>query len=133
MSEMQQKDLVLNPNQYSYVLDKTKGNISCWVGPCKTSLSTSDALVRFNEHTKEFETCDYEQALNLFCCAPENWYIILKNPIDSDKHPTAGTANTTPDTMQIGKKVNIRGPVSFALYPGQMAKVIKGHALRSNQ
>ena len=130
---MQQKDLVLNPNQYSYVLDKTKGNISCWVGPCKTSLSTSDALVRFNEHTKEFETCDYEQALNLFCCAPENWYIILKNPIDSDKHPTAGTANTTPDTMQIGKKVNIRGPVSFALYPGQMAKVIKGHALRSNQ
>ena len=133
MSEMQQKDLVLNPNQYSYVLDKTKGNISCWVGPCKTSLSTSDALVRFNEHTKEFETCDYEQALNLFCCAPENWYIILKNPIDSDKHPTAGTANTTPDTMQIGKKVNIRGPVSFALYPGQMAKVIKGHALSSNQ
>lgn len=133
MSEMQQKDLVLNPNQYSYVLDKTKGNISCWVGPCKTSLSTSDALVRFNEHTKEFETCDYEQALNLFSCAPENWYIILKNPIDGDKHPTAGTANTTPDTMQIGKKVNIRGPISFALYPGQMAKVIKGHALRSNQ
>lgn len=133
MSEMQQKDLVLNPNQYSYVLDKTKGNISCWVGPCKTSLSTSDALVRFNERTKEFETCDYEQALNLFCCAPENWYIILKNPIDGDKHPTAGTANTTPDTMQIGKKVNIRGPVSFALYPGQMAKVIRGHALRTNQ
>ena len=133
MSEMQQKDLVLNPNQYSYVLDKTKGNISCWVGPCKTSLSTSDALVRFNERTKEFETCDYDHALNLFCCAPENWYIILKNPVDGDKHPTAGTANTTPETMSIGKKVNIRGPVSFALYPGQMAKVIRGHALRTNQ
>ena len=133
MSEIQQKDLVLNPNQYSYVLDKTKGNISCWVGPCKTSLSTSDALVRFNERTKEFETCDYDHALNLFCCAPENWYIILKNPIEGDKHPTAGTANTTPETMSIGKKVNIRGPVSFALYPGQMAKVIRGHALRTNQ
>ena len=133
MSEIQQKDLVLNPNQYSYVLDKTKGNISCWVGPCKTSLSTSDALVRFNERTKEFETCDYDHALNLFCCAPENWYIILKNPVDGDKHPTAGTANTTPETMSIGKKVNIRGPVSFALYPGQMAKVIRGHALRTNQ
>ena len=104
MSEMQQKDLVLNPNQYSYVLDKTKGNISCWVGPCKTSLSTSDALVRFNERTKEFETCDYDHALNLFCCAPENWYIILKNPIEGDKHPTAGTANTTPETMSIGKR-----------------------------
>ncbi|MEE1213482.1 MAG: hypothetical protein U0L04_00740, partial [Bacteroidaceae bacterium] len=31
------------------------------------------------------------------------------------------------------RKVNLRGPVSFALYPGQMAKVVKGHALRSNQ
>lgn len=35
--------------------------------------------------------------------------------------------------MQIGYKVNIPGPISFALYPGQMAEVIKGHSLRSNQ
>ena len=35
--------------------------------------------------------------------------------------------------MEIGKKINIMGPVSFALYPGQMAKVVRGHALRSNQ
>ena len=35
--------------------------------------------------------------------------------------------------MEIGKKVNIFGPVSFALHPGQMAKVIQGHRLRSNQ
>ena len=35
--------------------------------------------------------------------------------------------------MNIGTKINIPGPVSFALYPGQMAKVIKGHSLRSNQ
>jgi hypothetical protein len=38
-----------------------------------------------------------------------------------------------PEDMEIGKKINIRGPVSFALYPGQMAKVIRGHALRTNQ
>ena len=35
--------------------------------------------------------------------------------------------------MQIGKKVNIFGPASFALFPGQMATVIQGHRLRSNQ
>lgn len=35
--------------------------------------------------------------------------------------------------MDIGRKINVPGPVSFALYPGQMAKVIKGHTLRSNQ
>lgn len=36
-------------------------------------------------------------------------------------------------TLKIGRKVNIAGPVSFSLYPGQMTKVIQGHRLRSNQ
>ena len=132
MSELQ-KDLVLSINEYAYVLDRTKGNVSCWVGPVKTSLSTSDELVRFNEITKQFEGSSYDKAVSLFTTAPENWYVILKNPAENDKHPTAGTANSLPENVSIGKKVNIRGPVSFALYPGQMAKVIKGHALRSNQ
>lgn len=132
MSELQ-KDLVLSINEYAYVLDRTKGNVSCWVGPVKTSLSTSDELVRFNERTKQFEGSSYEKAVSLFTTAPENWYVILKNPAENDKHPQAGTANSLPENVNIGKKVNIRGPVSFALYPGQMAKVIKGHALRSNQ
>lgn len=132
MSDIQ-KDLVLSINEYAYVLDRTKGNVSCWVGPAKTSLSTSDALVRFNPRTKRFEQCSYDEAINLFTIAPENWYVILKNPTGNDKHPTPGTANSLPEQVNVGRKVNIRGPVSFALYPGQMAKVIRGHALRSNQ
>ena len=132
MSELQ-KDLVLSINEYAYVLDKTKGNVSCWVGPVKTSLSTSDELVRFNERTKQFEGSSYDKAVSLFTTAPENWYVILKNPAENDKHPAPGTANSLPDNVNIGKKINIRGPVSFALYPGQMAKVIRGHALRTNQ
>ena len=43
MAELQ-KDLVLSPNEYSYVLDETKGN----VGPHKMSLSQSDTLVCFD-------------------------------------------------------------------------------------
>ena len=50
MPEMQ-KDLVLSINEYAYVLDRTKGNVSCWVGPAKTSLSTSDEMV-----------CDFEES-----------------------------------------------------------------------
>ena len=132
MADMQ-KDLVLSINEYAYVLDRTKGNVSCWVGPAKTSLSTSDELVNFNERTKRFEPCGYDQAIHLFTTAPENWYVILKNPAANDKHPNVGTANSLPDKIDIGRKVNIQGPVTFALYPGQMAKVIRGHALRSNQ
>lgn len=131
MSELQ-KDLVLSINEYAYVLDETKGHVVCWVGPSKTSLSNSDKLVRFNTYSKSFEKCSYDDAINLFATAPENWYIILKNPVEGNKHPKPG-ANNLPDDVHIGRKVNVRGPVSFALYPGQMAKVVRGHALRSNQ
>lgn len=41
-----QKDLVLSPNEYAYVLDETKGNVACNVGPHKMSLSQSDNLVK---------------------------------------------------------------------------------------
>ena len=43
-----QKDLVLSPNEYAYVLDETKGNVACNVGPHKMSLSQSDNLVKFD-------------------------------------------------------------------------------------
>ena len=81
MSEMQrERDLVLNPNEYAYVLDKTKGLISCVVGSYKMSLSTSDSLVVFNEKTKRFEEASFSDAITVFVSAPENWYITLKNP-----------------------------------------------------
>lgn len=129
-----QQDLVLNVNEHAYVLDQTKGNVVCWVGPSKTSLSQSDRLVIFNETTKKFEPCNtFEKAIKLFVTAPKGWYVVLKNPTKDGRHPTPGTSNTIPEGMMIGKKINIQGPVSFALYPGQMAKVIEGHILRSNQ
>ena len=131
MGEMQ-KDLVLSINEYAYVLDETKGHVVCWVGPSKTSLSNSDKLVRFNTKTKTFERCGYDEAINLFVSAPENWYLILKNPVEGNKHPKPG-ANNLPEDVKVGQKINVRGPVSFALYPGQMAKAVKGHSLRSNQ
>ena len=132
MSDLQ-KDLVLSSNEYSYVLDQTKGFISCLVGPTKMSLSQSDSLVTFNTHTKKFESCSYGEAIKLLTICPENWYCILKNPTKDNKHPAPGASNVLPDTMEIGKKINIMGPVAFALYPCQMAKVVRGHALRSNQ
>lgn len=133
MSENTQKDLVLSTNEYAYVLDQTKGFISCLVGPTKMSLSQSDSLVTFDEKTKRFIPCSYSQAIKLLTICPENWYCILKNPAKDNRHPTPGTSNAMPDNIEVGKKINIMGPVSFALYPGQMAKVIRGHALRTNQ
>ena len=132
MSENQTRDLVLNSNEYAFVLDKTKGQISCIVGPFKMSLSQQDALVNFNINTKRFEEVNFDEAIQTFIIAPENWYIELKNPSKEDKHPSLGTSNILTELL-IGKKVNIHGPVNFALYPGQMAKIIRGHRLHSNQ
>ena len=132
MSDIQ-KDLVLSSNEYAYVLDQTKGFISCLVGPTKMSLSQSDSLVTFDTHSKKFIPCSYSEAIKLITICPENWYCILKNPAKDNKHPVAGSSNVLPDSMEIGKKINIMGPCAFALYPGQMAKAVRGHALRSNQ
>lgn len=133
MNNEMQKDLVLSINEFAYVLDETKGHVVCWVGPAKTSLSNSDRLVRFNTETKSFEPCNYAQAKQLFTAIPENWYAIMKNPAKDNEHPAIGQPNHLPKEMLTGQKINVRGPATFALFPGQMTKVIKGHSLRSNQ
>ena len=129
-----QKDLVLSINEFCFLQNKTDGTIKSYVGPLTTPISQQEALVIFNERTKKFEdTVDIEKAKQLFCSAPEGWYAILKNPTQDGQFPMAGKPNMAPNNVKIGTKVNIPGPVSFALYPGQMAKVVQGHRLRSNQ
>lgn len=129
-----QTDLVLAVNEYAYVLNKSTGVIRSHVGPLVVTVSQQEALVIFDSRTKRFvETTDYTKAKQLFTSAPEGWYAVLKNPIEGGVYPEAGKANSTPASMKIGVKVNVAGPTSFALFPGQMAKVIRGHKLRSNQ
>ena len=129
-----QRDLVLSVNEFCFLQNKTDGSIKSHVGPTTITISQQETLVTFDSKSKKFiETSNFDQAKQLFVSAPEGWYVILKNPTTDNRYPEAGKANITPSTMVIGKKINIPGPNSFALYPGQMAKVIRGHRLRSNQ
>jgi len=127
-----ERDMVLAPNEWMLVRDQTKGNVDVFVGPCKTGLSGTDQPVIFNEKTKKFQNVALNEAIQTFMTAPEGFYIVLKNPAQANKHPS-GQGKITNAELDIGRKVNIPGPVSFALWPGQMAKVLKGHHLRSNQ
>ena len=131
-SRGRQSDLVLAVNEIAFVLNKSSGIIKSHVGPIVVTISQQEALVIFDAKTKKFiETSDYTRAKQLFTSAPEGWYAVLKNP--ADVHPEAGKANNTPSSLKVGVKINIAGPTSFALFPGQMTKVIRGHKLRSNQ
>lgn len=128
-----QRDIILSVNEFCFVQNKSNGSIRTHTGPIITSISGQESLVVFNEKTKRFsETQDFEAARQLFVSAPEGWYVELKNPAPDNKHPEAAQANSSP-ALQIGRKINIPGPSSFSLFPGQMARVIRGHRLRSNQ
>ncbi len=130
--QSRERDLVLAPNEYAFISDQTKGNINVYVGPYKTSLANTDQPVFFDEQSKRFDRCGLEQATRVFATAPEGWYITLKNPAGDQMQPKNGTVNNLPD-LQVGHKINLPGPVSFGLWPGQMVRVLKGHHLRSNQ
>ncbi len=131
-SERSERDLILAPNEHAFILDETKGNVINYVGPHKTSLANTDQPVIFNIQTKRFQRCTLEQAIQGFAIAPEGWYLVLKNPPKDGKPARFGTANTLPE-LDVGRKVNMPGPVALAPWPGQMVRVLQGHHLRSNQ
>lgn len=128
-----QRDLVLSTNEFCFLQSKTNGAIKTYTGPITMTISAQESLVVFNPKTKRFEeTTDFEKARQLFTSAPEGWYVVLKNPSHDGSYPDPAKAVNSPE-LKIGRKVNISGPCSFSLFPGQMAKVVQGHRLRSNQ
>ena len=128
-----QRDLVLSTNEFCFLQSKTNGAIKTYTGPITMTISAQESLVVFNSKNKRFEeTQDFERARQIFVSAPEGWYVVLKNPTDDNSHPEAAKAVNSPN-LQIGHKINIPGPCSFSLFPGQMTRVIRGHRLRSNQ
>ena len=128
-----QRDLVLSVNEFCFLQNKTNGTIKTYTGPITMTISGQENLVIFDTRTKRFkETQDFDNARQLFISAPEGWYIVLKNPAIDNSHPEQAKAVNSPE-LEIGHKINIPGPTSFSLFPGQMTRVIQGHRLRSNQ
>ena len=132
-SNMRQKDLVLASNEFCFLQNKTNGQIKTYTGPIMLTISQQESLVVFDVKSKQFkEVANFDHAKQLFVSAPENWYVILKNPAPDGVYPERGKAVVSPE-LETGRKINLRGPINFSLFPGQMTKVIKGHSLRSNQ
>lgn len=125
------RDLVVNPGEYVYMQDTTKGQIKTHVGPTVVNQTGQDQPVVF-DNVKFSKVSSLEQAVKRSAKAAEGEYIELLNPAKGSTHPQDAGVSNLPELMQ-GCKVNIPGPTMFALWPSQVANTIPGHNLRSNQ
>ena len=125
-------DLILAQGMYAFIQDGASGQVEVVVGPHKVSLAETDRPSIQDEETMVFEHVTSGRAMTPFKTAHEGQYIVLKNPVDGNANFPAKGKQTAP-TLRIGNKVNIHGPKSFALFPGQFADVINGHHLKSNE
>lgn len=132
-----ERGLALTPNTFAFILDKTQGEVQCHVGPAKVTIGDDDQPVVFNNSTKRFDECTLSESVQSLVIAPEGWYLTLKNPSFKEpgvlRVPQKGKNLSQDANLTIGRKVNIPGPVSMPLWPGQMVQVVPGHNLRSNQ
>lgn len=128
-----EKELILAPNEFCYVQNSADGGIQTCVGPLNVNLGQNERTIVFDPKSKKFVSTGANgiKPIQHMVTAPSGWYVVLLNPCQ--KKPDTGKKSTYPDQIDVGKKVIIPGPVSFALWPGQIAKVIEGHRLRSNE
>lgn len=137
MADEKNRDLLLSPDTYVYMQNEGKnGMISVFIGPGVVNQTGQDKPVIYDQINKIYRPSTLENAVQHCPKAEEGDYVILENPAVTDKEgqerfPTQNVNQSVP--LQKGRKVIIPGPWSNPLYPGQSAKVIPGHRLRSNQ
>src|SRR5271167_3787343 len=133
------QQLVLAQNQHAFIQDATKGSVQVYAGPYSLGLSPNDKPVVYDNVKDEFVAApNMAAAIKQNPLVPEGHYLVLENPSFKETGgvatlhiPNAGSNGQV--TLQIGRKINIAGPTTFPLWPGQFAKAIPGHHLRSNQ
>ena len=134
MEQTRSGDLVLAQGTYVHVLEGATGQVDVITGPNKTSLADTDKTVIYERESRRFVQATSERAIRVCPAADEGQYVVLTNPSKDDtglKHPVKGKINAI--ELSMGRKINIQGPEIFALFPGQVADVIEGHQLKSNE
>jgi major vault protein len=126
------RDLVLAPGEYAYMQDVTKGVVKTYTGPTVINPTAQERPIVFDEETSRFVPCSLDEAVQPIATAPEGSYLVLENPSAKGDHPVPGGVHPAPD-LAVGRTLNLTGPRAFALWPGEVVKLVPGHHLRSNQ
>lgn len=138
METTEKTELALSPGVYAYMQDSAQGTVKTCCGPQSINQTGQERPVQYDPKKRRFTSCSLEGAVRSYIYAAEGDYVVLENPTEQGgddgfgQFPKAGASPTTPDLLQ-GTSINIPGPISFALWPGQDAEVVSGHNLRSNQ
>ena len=119
------RDLVLAPGQYAFMQELTKGLVQTLVGPITFSPTAQHQAVVYDmKGERPFRPVDrIEDAVMKSAIAVEGMYLQLLNPAKNGQQPEQGHHSMAPE-LDVGRKVNIPGPVMFSLGPGQTAKLI---------
>jgi major vault protein len=128
----QNRDITLPPDSYLFLVNEGKGGLmTVHRGPTVVNQTGQDQPVKYNPATRQYESCDLAKASQPCPRANEGDYVVLENPAENKSFPTQNTQQAV--QLSKGRKVIIPGPWSEALWPGQVATVVEGHRLRSNQ
>jgi len=130
-------DLILPQGTFVYIQEGASGLVQVAVGPYKESIGEIDKIVLFDEKSRKFvPSNDFNEAIQVARSADEGQYIVLINPAEpkegEPKFPNRGK-NSASVALKTGSKVNIPGPATFPLWPGQIGKVLDGHNLKYNE
>ena len=125
-------EIVLSDGEYAYTQDTTKGVINIHTGPLVVNVTGQEHPVIYNAATGRFDKISLETAALVAPLTPQGHYCVLNNPSKDGSFPSEHSKQGSPDLL-MGQKVNLHGPMVFALWPRQTALVVKGHHLRSNQ
>lgn len=132
--EQRTGDLVLPQGTYVLLQDGASGQVDVITGPSKLSLADTDKPVVYESESGRFTITPPDRAIRVCPAADEGQYIVLVNPSlekEGKNHPAKGKQPA--DGLNAGRRINIQGPDTFALFPGQIANVIDGHQLKFNE
>ncbi len=127
-------ELILNPGEFAFLQDNTKGNVQTFVGPVVVTQTGQLRPILFSEG--HFTETNLQDAAAQCVSAKKGQYLVLESPTKKSgglDHPVPASNNTsTPDLLH-GQKIVVPGPIEFAPWPQQAATLIGGHHLRPDQ
>lgn len=130
------RELILSVGEYAYTRDTTSGVVRVYTGPVVVNVTGQEHPVAWSTSKGRFVEVALEDAARVSPVTPQGHYCVLYNPAEDESsfvHPEPGGKSVVRGELLIGQRINIPGPMNFALWPRQHAKVIRGHNLRSNQ